>query len=212
MTDTLLIPTEAWAAFQWVTLAASRDDVTPALTMVKLDYTPATESTPPRLMMVATDRFRVHRVRVDLPRDDNVDATEGWSQLVPAKIIAEAAKHPTVGKTKQSGTLLTVTDSRIEAGDEGWGAALPDKVYTFPSVEKLMHEPDPDATSGPIAFNAKFLADLSKYTLGGRHDNVWQFTWTQTGNGKPAPVLARRVDNGIVAEALIQPNLLSEIK
>lgn len=214
---TLNIPANAWAAFQWVTLASSSSDRTaPILAHAKLDYKPAEGEAPATLALIATDRYRVHRVVVDLPHSSDTDAeVEPWSRVTPARIFAEAAKHPTVGKftVGKFNTLslmpLTVTDSRIEAGFDGWGANFPPGPGNFPPVERLIEEPT-DHEQGPIVLQAKFLADLAKWNLGGRRgksDTVWTFTWSEV-KGKPGPLTARRSDDGISAVALIQPNFL----
>lgn len=207
---TLSIPANTWAAFQWVTLASSSDKSAPILAHAKLDYKPAEGEAPATLALIATDRYRVHRVVVDLPHSSDTDAeAEPWSRVIPSRIFAEAAKHPTVGKSGVPSMPLTVTDSRIEAGFDGWGANFLPAPGNFPPAGRLIEEPT-DHEQGPIALQAKFLADLAKWNLGGRRDKfdtVWTFTWSGT-DGKTGPLAARRSDDGISAVALIQPNLL----
>lgn len=209
--NSIMVPTRAWAAMAWTALAVNKSDPSPVMRMVKMDYTPGVEgSNPPRLTVHATDRFRVHRVIIDLPVDDNADQTEPWTVIVPATLVVEASKHPSVGKVRIPLIPLTLEPGRIGAGYEGWGAAIVDSPGNFPPVGKLFPDTVPDATVGPIMFRTSYLADLAKYTLGGRSpdDSVWAFTWTATENpNKPGPMYAYRRDDGISAVALIQPNM-----
>lgn len=203
---TINIQTKAWAALGWVALAANTKEY--MLGNVKLDYAPATGDSPARLTAHATDRFRVHRVVVDVPTSENDSSEPAWSVLVPAVTVKEAAKHPTVGKSRETLVPLTVTTEHIASGNGGWGATLPAITGNYPPVERLINEPTEDE-QGPVVLDAKYLADLAKWNLGGRHsDTVWELTWTRTDNpAKPGPVLAHRKDDGISAVALIQPNI-----
>lgn len=211
----LMVPTRAWAAFAWCGLATGKDPGSPILAYVRLDYAPATETLGPTLTMVATDRYRVHRVIVSLPTDEQDEGeTIAWSMTIPAAVVVEAAKHPTVGRSRQPILPLVVPDigGRIEAGYEGWGAAFPIDPGHFPPVERLIPEAPSDHETGPIVLRMQYLADLAKYNLGGRRhpdQYIWRLTFTETSNpAKPGPVFAVREDDGIAACALIQPNIL----
>ncbi len=207
----IMIPTRAWAALSWVALATDRDPRSPILGMVKFDYTPGAEGVaPPRLTAHATDRHRIHRVIVDLPAADNADEPEAWSSIIPAPVIVEASKHASVGKARITLIPLTITVGRIEAGYEGWGAAIPVEPGNWPPVERLLPEAPADTQTGPVTLRMQYLADLAKYNLGGRRDiddQVWTLTWTGSTSSKPGPVFAYREDDLIAAAALIQPNL-----
>lgn len=211
----LFVPTKAWAAFAWCALATVRDDFSPILGFVRLDYTPATETAAPTLTMLATDRHRVHRVIVPLPADEQDEGeTAAWSVLIPASVVAEAAKHPTVGKARYMPLLpVTVPDfgGRIEAGYEGWGSSFPIDPGNFPPVDRLIPDAPGEVEQGPIMLRMQYLADLAKYRLGGRRhidETLWTLTWTApSSSGKPGPVFAYREDDGIQAAALIQPNI-----
>lgn len=207
----LNIPTEAFAAFQWVTLASIKDKRSPILGNVKLDYAPDDSALLSTLTMIATDRFRVHRVIVNLPpaennTDENGEA-EAWSRIIPARIFVEAARHATVGRSVATLLPFTVTESRIEAGLEGWVANFVPNPGNYPPVGRLIGDPT-DVEQGPITLNMTFLADLAKWPLGDKQTRTWTLTWNRTDKDKPGPVLASRVDDHIAATALIQPNLL----
>lgn len=87
-----VVPAEAFAeAVAQVSLAASKDDVTPVITGVQFE---ASENA---LTLTATDRYRVATRRIDWEQQDG---GEQPSALVPAKVVIE------VGKTfAASGTI-----------------------------------------------------------------------------------------------------------
>lgn len=98
-----LIPAERFAdAVAQVSVAASRDDVTPVITGVQLE---ASETT---LALVATDRYRVAVRDVDW-ESSNV-AADGVQALVPARILSEIGK--TFGHSGTISVTITNTDDR----------------------------------------------------------------------------------------------------
>ena len=209
-----MVPTKAWAAFAWTTLATDRDPRSPILGYVRLDFAPAIDTTSPTLTMIATDRHRIHRVVVDLPVDEQGGGHDTpWSTLIPAYVIGEAAKHRTVGKSRTPVLPLTVPDfgGRLEAGYEGWAATFPIDPGNFPPVERLIPDAPGDHETGPIALRMQYLGDLAKFRLGGRRhpdEGLWVLTWTATSNpSKPGPVYAYRTEDGIRAVAYIQPSI-----
>ncbi len=79
-----VVPANAFAeAVAQVSLAASKDDVTPVITGVQF------ETSENALTLTATDRYRVATRRIDWEQLDNQGAT---SALVPAKVVIEAGK------------------------------------------------------------------------------------------------------------------------
>ena len=94
-----VLPAEEFAAaVAQVTVAASRDDVTPVITGVQLEVGDN------NLSLVATDRYRVAVREVDW--DSGGTSAEGTAALIPARTLAE------VGKTFAHSGTISVTISR----------------------------------------------------------------------------------------------------
>lgn len=89
------------AAVSQVTVAASRDDVTPVITGVQLEVGGNS------LSLVATDRYRVAVREIDW--DSGGASVEGTAALIPARTLAE------VGKTFAHSGTVSVT---INRGDD----------------------------------------------------------------------------------------------
>lgn len=89
------------AAVSQVTVAASRDDVTPVITGVQLEVGDNS------LSLVATDRYRVAVREIDW--DSGGASVEGAAALIPARTLAE------VGKTFAHSGTVSVT---INRGDD----------------------------------------------------------------------------------------------
>lgn len=196
---TITIPTTSWAALAWTAIPALKSDPrTPVLATVRLDFDPEGN----QLTAVATDRYRVHKVTISLP--DQEGEPEAFSRVIPAKIIAEAAKHPTVGKARiPNRHQLTITETRIEAGFGGWGSSIAESYGNFPAVERLMPTETPDVECGAFAIRTEYIGDLGKLVIGKKRPDSGVWTLHRTENG---PIYATRaVDDGIEAVALIQP-------
>ncbi len=94
-----VLPAEDFAAaVAQVTVAASRDDVTPVITGVQLEVGDNS------LSLVATDRYRVAVREIDW--DSGNSSAEGTTALIPARTLAE------VGKTFAHSGTVAVTISR----------------------------------------------------------------------------------------------------
>lgn len=94
-----VLPAEEFAdAVSQVTVAASRDDVTPVITGVQLEVGDTT------LSLVATDRYRVAVREIDW--DSGSTSAAGTTALIPARTLAE------VGKTFAHSGTVAVTISR----------------------------------------------------------------------------------------------------
>jgi DNA polymerase-3 subunit beta len=94
-----VLPAEDFAAaVAQVTVAASRDDVTPVITGVQLEVGDNS------LSLVATDRYRVAVREIDW--DSGSTTAEGTAALIPARTLAE------VGKTFAHSGTVSVTIAR----------------------------------------------------------------------------------------------------
>jgi DNA polymerase III, beta subunit len=97
-----VLPAEDFAAaVAQVTVAASRDDVTPVITGVQLEVGDN------NLSLVATDRYRVAVREIDW--DSGTSSAEGTTALIPARTLAE------IGKTFAHSGTVSVT---INRGDD----------------------------------------------------------------------------------------------
>ncbi|MEO8529330.1 MAG: DNA polymerase III subunit beta, partial [Pseudolysinimonas sp.] len=94
-----VLPAEDFAAaVSQVTVAASRDDVTPVITGVQLEVGDN------NLSLVATDRYRVAVRAIDW--DSGNSTAEGTTALIPARTLAE------IGKTFAHSGTVSVTITR----------------------------------------------------------------------------------------------------
>ncbi|MEO5535014.1 MAG: DNA polymerase III subunit beta [Pseudolysinimonas sp.] len=94
-----VLPAEDFAAaVSQVTVAASRDDVTPVITGVQLEVGDN------NLSLVATDRYRVAVRAIDW--DSGNSSAEGTTALIPARTLAE------IGKTFAHSGTVSVTITR----------------------------------------------------------------------------------------------------
>jgi DNA polymerase-3 subunit beta len=94
-----VLPAEDFAAaVAQVTVAASRDDVTPVITGVQLEVGDNS------LSLVATDRYRVAVREIDW--DSGSTTAEGTAALIPARTLAE------IGKTFAHSGTVSVTIAR----------------------------------------------------------------------------------------------------
>lgn len=83
-TVTGAVPADAFAeAIAQVSLAASKDDVTPVITGVQFEVSENA------LTLTATDRYRVATRRIDW---EQLDGSQDLSALVPAKVVIEVGK------------------------------------------------------------------------------------------------------------------------
>jgi DNA polymerase-3 subunit beta len=128
-----VVPAEDFAtAVAQVTVAASRDDVTPVITGVQLEVGETS------LSLVATDRYRV-AVR-DIDWDGGTTSSAGTAALIPARTLSE------IGKTfSHSGTVGV---SIVRGDDRDLSAFSADKRTVtsllikgnFPPVKRLFPE------------------------------------------------------------------------
>lgn len=163
------VPAEEFAnAISQVAIAASRDDVTPVITGVQLQFADNTMS------LVATDRYRV------AVREIQWEGTskEERAALVPARIIQE------VGKTfAGDGTIsiaLSNTDDReiiAFTADKKTVTSLLIK-GNYPPVHKLF----PEVVEDYAVVNTTELIDASRrVALVLERDSALRFTFTQDG-------------------------------
>jgi DNA polymerase III subunit beta len=127
-----VLPGDAFSdAVGQVSVAASRDDVTPVITGVQLEIADN------RLSLVATDRYRVAVREIDW---ESSSVAEGVAALVPARTLSE------LGKIFSSASEVTVTI--VSGGDRELIAfSTEQKVVTsllikgnFPPVKRLFPE------------------------------------------------------------------------
>lgn len=123
-------------AVSQVSPAASRDDVTPVITGVLFDVSAT------RLMMLATDRYRV--ATKELAWSSEGVGDEGMQALIPSKTLAE------VGKTFSHAESLTITvavggDRELVAFSSGTRTVTSLLIKgSFPPVHKLFPEESPN--------------------------------------------------------------------
>lgn len=136
-TVTGAVPADAFAeAIAQVSLAASKDDVTPVITGVQFDVNENA------LTLTATDRYRVATRRIDW---EQVDSGENLSALVPAKVVIEVGKTFSSSGTVQvailkdgereliafTGGNKTVTSLLIKGNYPPVGRLFPDQITNY---------------------------------------------------------------------------------
>ncbi len=136
-TVTGAVPAEAFAeAIAQVSLAASKDDVTPVITGVQFEVSENA------LTLTATDRYRVATRRIDW---EQIDAGQDLSALVPAKVVIEVGKTFAGDGTVQvaivkdgereliafTGGNKTVTSLLIKGNYPPVGRLFPDNIENY---------------------------------------------------------------------------------
>lgn len=146
-----VLPAEDFAAaVAQVTVAASRDDVTPVITGVQLEVGDNS------LSLVATDRYRVAVREIDW--DSGATTTQGTTALIPARTLAE------VGKTFAHSGTVSVTIARGD--DRELIAFSADKKTVtsllikgnFPPVKRLF----PDTVDNYAVINTAELIEATR--------------------------------------------------
>ena len=168
--DAGVLPGEAFSdAVSQVSVAASRDDVTPVITGVQL------ENANNRLSLVATDRYRVAVREIDW---ESNPASEGVAALVPARTLSE------IGKIFAHAATVTVTI--VSGGDRELIAFSADqKTVTsllikgnFPPVKRLF----PDVVDNYAVMNtAELIEATRRVQLVLERDAALRYTFTDDG-------------------------------
>lgn len=214
--EVMLTPEQLFSVAS-VAVAAPKNDVTPVIQSVRVSVADGF------IIGVATDRYRVARVRLALHADaPSVEDFEGVtiqrSQIEQFAKVVKASKPtaylPTVklavGERDEAG-LRTVTLSEYTSGAQ---SVQPERGGNFPPVARLF--PKDESGFGPqevLSLNIGFLADVGKLvhpSLGRGETPRFRFTKTENPH-KPGPVLIDypniRPEDGSL-EYLLQPNLL----
>lgn len=136
-TVTGAVPADAFAeAIAQVSLAASKDDVTPVITGVQFEVSENA------LTLTATDRYRVATRRIDW---EQLDGNQDLSALVPAKVVIEVGKTFAGDGTVQvaivkdgereliafTGGNKTVTSLLIKGNYPPVGRLFPDNIENY---------------------------------------------------------------------------------
>lgn len=168
--DAGVLPGEAFSdAVSQVSVAASRDDVTPVITGVQLEIANN------RLSLVATDRYRVAVREIDW---ESNAVSEGVAALVPARTLSE------IGKIFAHAATVTVTI--VSGGDRELIAFSADqKTVTsllikgnFPPVKRLF----PDVVDNYAVMNtAELIEATRRVQLVLERDAALRYTFTDDG-------------------------------
>jgi DNA polymerase-3 subunit beta len=167
-----LLPAEAFAtAVAQVSVAASRDDVTPVITGVQLEVSQNS------LTMVATDRYRVAVRAIDWDSGD-ASSTETLTALVPARTLQEIGK--TFGHSGTISVAITNTDDReliAFRADRKTVTSLLIK-GNFPPVKRLF----PETVDNYAVINtAELIEAVRRVSLVLEREAALRFTFTIDG-------------------------------
>lgn len=167
-----LLPAEAFAtAVAQVSVAASRDDVTPVITGVQLEVSQNS------LTMVATDRYRVAVRSIDWDSGD-ASSTETLTALVPARTLQEIGK--TFGHSGTISVAITNTDDReliAFRADRKTVTSLLIK-GNFPPVKRLF----PETVDNYAVINtAELIEAVRRVSLVLEREAALRFTFTIDG-------------------------------
>ena len=171
-TQSGLLPAEAFAtAVAQVSVAASRDDVTPVITGVQLEVSQNS------LTMVATDRYRVAVRAIDWDSGDE-SSTETLTALVPARTLQEIGK--TFGHSGTISVAITNTDDReliAFRADRKTVTSLLIK-GNFPPVKRLF----PETVDNYAVINtAELIEAVRRVSLVLEREAALRFTFTIDG-------------------------------
>jgi DNA polymerase-3 subunit beta len=171
-TQSGLLPAEAFAtAVAQVSVAASRDDVTPVITGVQLEVSQNS------LTMVATDRYRVAVRAIDWDSGDG-SSTETLTALVPARTLQEIGK--TFGHSGTISVAITNTDDReliAFRADRKTVTSLLIK-GNFPPVKRLF----PETVDNYAVINtAELIEAVRRVSLVLEREAALRFTFTIDG-------------------------------
>ena len=167
-----LLPAEDFAtAVAQVSVAASRDDVTPVITGVQLEVSQNS------LTMVATDRYRVAVRAIDWDSGD-ASSTETLTALVPARTLQEIGK--TFGHSGTISVAITNTDDReliAFRADRKTVTSLLIK-GNFPPVKRLF----PETVDNYAVINtAELIEAVRRVSLVLEREAALRFTFTIDG-------------------------------
>lgn len=167
-----LLPAEAFAtAVAQVSVAASRDDVTPVITGVQLEVSQNS------LTLVATDRYRVAVRAIDWDSGD-ASSTETLTALVPARTLQEIGK--TFGHSGTISVAITNTDDReliAFRADRKTVTSLLIK-GNFPPVKRLF----PETVDNYAVINtAELIEAVRRVSLVLEREAALRFTFTIDG-------------------------------
>ena len=169
--QTGLLPAEAFAtAVSQVSVAASRDDVTPVITGVQLEVSENS------LSLVATDRYRVAVRSIDW--DSAGSSTASVTALVPARTLQEIGK--TFGHSGNISVSITSTDEReliAFSADKKTVTSLLIK-GNFPPVKRLF----PETVDNYAVINtAELIESVRRVSLVLEREAALRFTFTTDG-------------------------------
>lgn len=166
-----VVPADEFAdAVAQVTVAASRDDVTPVITGVQLEVGETS------LSLVATDRYRV-AVR-DIDWDGGTTSSAGTAALIPARTLSE------VGKTfAHSGTVAV---SIVRSDDRELIAFSADKRTAtsllikgnFPPVKRLFPE---DVDNYAVLTTSELIESVRRVSLVLEREAALRFSFSLDG-------------------------------
>jgi DNA polymerase-3 subunit beta len=166
-----VVPSDDFAdAVAQVTVAASRDDVTPVITGVQLEVGETS------LSLVATDRYRV-AVR-DIDWDGGSDSSAGTAALIPARTLSE------IGKTfAHSGTVAV---SIVRGDDRELIAFSADKRTVtsllikgnFPPVKRLFPE---DVDNYAVLTTSELIESVRRVSLVLEREAALRFSFSIDG-------------------------------
>ncbi len=169
--QTGLLPAEAFAtAVSQVSVAASRDDVTPVITGVQLEVSENS------LSLVATDRYRVAVRSIDW--DSAGSSTASVTALVPARTLQEIGK--TFGHSGSISVSITSTDEReliAFRADKKTVTSLLIK-GNFPPVKRLFPE---SVDNYAVISTADLIESVRRVSLVLEREAALRFTFTTDG-------------------------------
>lgn len=163
-----LVPGDAFAdAIAQVSVAASRDDVTPVITGVQFEIAENA------LSLTATDRYRVALRGVDW---DNSGNEQELTALVPAKIVIEVGK--TFANAPQVSVAIVKNDDReliAFSGDNKTVTSLLIK-GNYPPVRRLFPE---DTTNYAVVNTADLIEATNRVGLVLEKDAALRFSFSE---------------------------------
>ena len=170
---------------------ASKDKVTPALTLVKVVFGKLS------LQALATDRYVV--IKADYASYDGYDAYGTIYLDAQAIKFITGLKGSRFVEFDFDGDTLTVSDG---------SASVSSRMFSgnWPAVETLYDKHKPATVASAQTFTIELVAKLTKVisATDGKKVERWEFEQGDDGiPNRPAPLMARA--DGF--EALIQPNL-----
>jgi len=192
-----LVPGEAFAhAIAQVSVAASRDDVTPVITGVQFEISNN------NLSLTATDRYRVALRGIDW---ENTDGDQDLTALVPAKIVTEVGK--TFAQAAQVSIAIVKNNDReliAFSGDEKTVTSLLIK-GNYPPVRRLF----PDETNNYAVVNtADLIEATNRVGLVLEKDAALKFSFTEgklslEAAGSETAQASETIDAHLVGEDMI---------